>query len=99
MGFLRQSNTKVPRVKLGDVDGGLSGAGRGIACFDKKPALSKEKPLTCKSHSWIWFETQSEESANITQFDIGKDFLSVFGDGCIQSRLGTISVERTNGSN
>ena len=88
MGFLRQSNTKVPS-QIGGLDGGLSGAGHSM-CVSQ--ALS-ETTIDLRKSLGLFFETQSDESANITEFDIGKDFLSVFGDGwCVSNPGGVGSV-------
>ena len=84
MGFLRQSNTKVPS-QIGGLDGGLSGAGHSM-CVSQ--ALSETTIHLRKSLGLS--ETQSDESANITEIDIGKDFLSVFGDGLGVSNPGWV---------
>ena len=93
-GFLTTVKYKSAESQIGGLDGGLSGAGHSM-CVSQ--ALSETTIDLRKSLGLS--ETQSDESANITEFDIWKDFLSVFGDGCVQSGWGRISVERTNGSN
>ena len=72
MGFLRQSNTKVPS-KIWRLDGGLSGAGQSMY-LTRSHQRNLQHGIFSERKSLGLLETQSEPSANITQFDIGRIF-------------------------